>query len=63
MVEALRPAKGRRKTYLECSGPDESVVAQVATDIGRDDFAIYAITRYKIDILARRGLVAFRIPS
>lgn len=38
--------------YLVVAGTDESVVAQVATDIGRDDFAIDAITRDEVLVLS-----------
>lgn len=33
--------------------PDESIVSQVATDVGGDDFSIYAIARYKVLVCAR----------
>lgn len=52
-------SKGGRP-YLVGSRPYQSISAQVATNVGRDDLTIYAITRHKIHILARLVLRARR---
>lgn len=41
------------KTYLVVSGSDKGIVAKVAADIGRDDFAVDAIARDEVFILPR----------
>lgn len=38
--------------YFVVSGPNESIVAQVTTDIGSNDLAIYAVARNEVLVLA-----------
>lgn len=49
--------------YLVVSRPHQSIIAQVAADVGRDDFTVDAITRDKVFVLScggrpRGGLVS-----
>lgn len=50
------PSSKRKQSYCVGSGPDKSISAQIATDVGRDDLAVYAITRHEVNVLARRAL-------
>lgn len=40
-------------SYLEGSGPDKSVSAKVAANVGSDDLAIDAIARHEVHVLSR----------
>lgn len=43
-------------SYLEGSGPDKSVSAKVAADVGGDDLTINTIARHEVHVLSRRAL-------
>ena len=44
------------RSYFVGSGPNERVVAEVATDVGGDHLTIYAITGNEILVLAVRSI-------
>jgi hypothetical protein len=50
--------------YLVNTGAYEGIVAEIATDVGRDDFTVDAIPGYEVLVLSvgrgRRGLVRSR---
>lgn len=43
-------------SYFVGAGPNERVVAKVATNVGGDDLPVYTITRNEVLILAVRGI-------
>lgn len=43
-----------KRAYLVCAWANESVVAEVPANVGRDDFAVDAVARHKVLVLARR---------
>jgi hypothetical protein len=44
-----------RGSYLVGAGADEGIVAQVPTDVGRDDLTVDAIAGDEVLVLARRS--------
>lgn len=53
MVDCRRGLAPAGAAYRVCSGSNKGVISQVATNVGCDDLAVYAIAWHKIDVLSR----------
>ena len=42
-----------KSAYLVVAGPHQGIVAQVAADVGGDDFTVDAIARHEVFVLSR----------